>query len=372
MKSLFWDLVSLAVLGVILTLGLWPFHSPHNDVSWLSYSDGLRFGAHGTVIGPAARRMENAGAGASGSLEISLQPRETWVSSTILTLDAPDGSHRLSVRQSEPDLELRIGTPAKPDSGKSSSFFVAKVFRRPGRVFLTIASGAHGTAIYIDGTLARTAPNFRISNGEFAGRLILGDSPSQPDGWPGRLFGLAIYDEVLTAAEVQRHFRTWTQMDRPEISAADRNIGLYLFQERGGKIVHDTSGAGVNLHIPEKYVVVDKVFLEPFWKEFSMSRSYWDSIPKNIVGFVPLGFCFYAALSSRKLRRAAMATVILGFLVSLTIEILQAYLPTRDSGTTDLITNTLGTYVGVALWPALWPLLARRLPWAPLPPQYAA
>jgi glycopeptide antibiotics resistance protein len=64
-----------------------------------------------------------------------------------------------------------------------------------------------------------------------------------------------------------------------------------------------------------------------------------------------LGFCVFAYLSSKPaIKLAAAITIILGFVTSLTIETLQAFLPTRSSGITDIITNTRGTAIGVMLY----------------------
>jgi hypothetical protein len=368
MKILFWDVICVAVVCVVLSLGLWPFHSPKNHVTWLENRNGLRFGKFSTVISSSAFQKASAKNETSGSVEVWLQPRRIWDSCTFLAFYTPGNPHQFSLGQFNGGFELRAETRNDPYAAKTAIVYVKNTFLKSGPVFLTITSGIHGTAVYADGVLARAAPQVRLSTKDLTGRLVVGDSPGQTDSWSGQLLGIAIYRRELMPTQVLRHYQTWTQRGRPEISDEEGNLALYLLGERTGSIVHDYAGSGVNLYIPEKYVVLDQIFLEPFWKEFSMSGSYWRAVLKNIVGFVPFGFCFYACLSAHKVRWAALVTVILGILVSLTIEVLQAYLPTRDSGMTDIFTNTLGTYIGVIACWAVSPALAARFPWLPFAP----
>ena len=92
-------ILCLAVLGVILSLGLWPFHVPANDVAWLGKRNGLRLGSDSTVISAGAFQAEGRGPG-SGSLEIWLQPARVWVSSTFLAFSGTDGGEPFRMRQS--------------------------------------------------------------------------------------------------------------------------------------------------------------------------------------------------------------------------------------------------------------------------------
>jgi hypothetical protein len=338
-------LACIAVLCIILTLGLWPFHAPENDVGWPGNRRGLHFGRYSTVFSTAALPAPSAlNESAGGSVEIWLECARKWGSGTLLSFYRPKHPPYLSLRQSLTDVLLQAGP---------TRLYGEDVFRKTGPVFLTVTSGNRGTTIYIDGVPVRSVPQLRIPAGDFAGRLVVGDSPGQTDSWRGQLFGLALYDRELPAAQVSKHYTTWTQSGRPEMAAADGNVALYLFDECSGNLVHSRMAPGPDLYIPDRYLVVDQIFLEPFWEEFSLSRSYASAALKNIVGFVPLGFCFCAYFLALHMRRARLATVILGLAVSLTIEVLQGWLPTRDSGTTDLFTNTLGTWLGVFLYQRL-------------------
>lgn len=347
----------LANLCTVLTLGLWPFRAPKNDVSWLSHQHGLRFGRFGSVISSGVFPPQEL---SGESVAVLLEPKSIWLDGTILAFHQPGTRSQFSLRQSQRDLVLRVSTR----NGKSVNLLVANVFSRASPVVLTVTSGLDGVVVYVDGHPVLNSASYPLNPQDFSGRLILGDAPGQNDTWSGLIFGLALYQRRLTPAEVSQQWMTWTQSGQPQLPADAGAIALYYFDEHAGNTIHNQAGSNPDLTIPQTYEVVDKIFLEPFWTEFITSWDYWGAALKNIVGFVPYGFCFYAWLLMLLPRnRAAVVAVALGTAASLTIEILQGFLPTRASGTSDIITNTFGTFLGVVAWRLLNPIMLRFFPW---------
>ena len=340
--------LSALTLCGILVAGLWPFHSPKNQIRWLGRETGLVFGDYGTIL--SSRMFEGDSLdGPSCTLEIWLEPASAWKAGTVLSFYNPLNRRQLLLQQNYADLVLQRDTG---DEHQQTILNVAQVFQRE-QAFITIASDGRDTAVYVDGNLVKLLPRVKLSLNDLTGQLIVGTSPLQSNSWPGRLRGLAIYKSELTAGRVARHYEEWAHDGKPAVIANERTLALYLFDERTGKIAHDQEKPGDDLYIPERYLVVDQLLLERPWAEFATQKSYLKNVFINVCGFVPLGFFFAAYFTSaRQIKHATLSAIVLGGLVSLTIEVLQAYLPTRDSGVTDLITNTFGTGVGVALYRA--------------------
>lgn len=340
--------ICIIVLAGILVAGLWPFCSPGNEAVWLRNGNGIQFSRHGTIL--SAKPFVNEQYLTGNSIEIWLQPTRDDDSGTILAFYNPNSARQFSLHQSKDSLGLQTDLESAMTSDPERVAYIPDIFRGRTRLLISLTLGGEGTTAYINGVLIKLFPSFRPGSQAFSGRLVLGTSPVENDSWRGRLLGLAIYNRELTPAQVCRHYQSWTGKGWPELRDGERAAAVYAFDEHTGSNLHNKA-QGIDLVVPRDYTILDEKFLEPAWKEFHWRWTYWKNALINIAGFVPLGFFFYAYLSAvRHLRQAQLLTTLLGAATSLTIEILQALLPTRDSGTTDLITNTLGTFLGMILY----------------------
>jgi len=340
--------ICVCVLAGILVAGLWPFHAPRNEVSWLSQGSGLRFGKYGSIVSAGTFETAPSKAENSCSLEIWLEPSRVNSSGTILAFYWPTSQTiPFALRQSLGDLVIQRGRHRQ--FSKAAGIYVNDVFSQLKLVFVTISSGETGTAIYVNGTLVEKSTNFRFSNQDLTGQLIVGNAPLRTHNWSGQVYALAVYDRALPVAEVAQHFADWTKSKQPDPARNEGIVAHYLFNEGKGNIVHNQVDSSTDLLIPGRFFVLREQFLERPWDEFRSDWNYLKDVGINIAGLIPLGFFFRAYFAARNVKRATSLTIALGFAVSLTIEVLQAFLPTRDSGMTDLITNTFGTALGALL-----------------------
>jgi len=348
-KSMILSGICLSILGYILFAGLWPFTShPQNQVSWLAGSGGLQFDDHGNIRSSGTFNGLSSQYEGPCSLEIWLQPRLTIASNTLLSFHT-SRNVSFTIRQQLDDVVFLRGPRQPGRQVEMNSIDVSHVFRRDKNVLITITTNARIAKVYLDGETAIVSASFGLTSKDFVGELIVGHAPDDNDNWSGKLWGLSIYNYELSTAQVRQHYALWAKGANPQISEMQPPLALYFFNEKTDRTVRNQVRSGPDLYIPQYYEVAEHPFLEPPWKEFYPGWGYYENLGLNIVAFIPLGF-FLRAYFKTCIRRAALTSLIAGLLVSLTIEILQAYIPLRNSGMTDLITNTLGTGIGASLY----------------------
>jgi hypothetical protein len=366
-----------ALLGLVCVLiwlglmgfGLWPFNFfPRNHVEWLGHTNGIHFNGYGEVYGAVAGQFSDDTGSVAGShtVEVWLNPWEKVYPevTAIFSVDNPSDSPNFAVLQSGPDLLIR----GRFLDRNANHVVVRKLWmddacRKGEPRFITLTSGPDGSALYLEGVLQKTYPLALISD-NLSGRILIGHPPAGNQEWTGDLLGVAIYNRALTDHEVLKHYEDWQNARFDDLAAADTRISvLYPFNERTGKTVHNHTGAGPDLFIPHYFRPIRKNALSP---DLDIHLSDLYDIVVNIVGFMPFGFFGYAYL--RYVRgigsaRSTFSIIVLGALTSLAIEVLQVYLPTRDSSLLDVINNTLGSALGAVAMLCLgrWSLVRKKL-----------
>lgn len=344
-------IICFGILSVMTVAAFWPFSFDlTNRVTWLSDENGLNFSRGGIVLSTKGFEFADSKSMASVSLELWLEGSQENYSNALLAFSTPANPDQFRLRQSHDFLLILQQPRARSRHMGMTWLWVPHVFQSHKPRFIAISSGASGTTVYLDGVPAMNSSTFKIDPKGFSGQLIVGTSPTVYDTWRGKLLGLALFGRELKPSQVSDHYQAWLS-GRPKAAGSEQAAALYTFEERAGNVVHNQGISGPDLAIPATFNIPYKPFLKSPWREFYPNEAYLRDTLINIAGFVPFGFFFGMLFSSGQASgKIAVATIVLGTVFSLTIEVLQWFIPMRDSGTTDVFTNTLGTALGVMLY----------------------
>lgn len=322
-------------------------------MEWLKDRNGVHFYGRGIIYSelPKPNTLQPFSLSIPLAIEIWLQPDAEPDSylNRILSLYGGEKTEDFFVGQWKSYLILHANVvPETKETYREIS--VKNALPKGQSRFITITSDGKGTCIYVEGRLEKANSDFAfIPKGRKAlYQMILGNSPRGKDYWKGYLFGLAIYRRSLTADRVFQHFQHWMNGKTVFLSEQKEQAAFYLFNERVGTRIQDQIGRHDLLLLP-RFTAPQKNILMPPWKDFQFSRSYFGDMIINVLGFIPFGFLIFAYLQSRKIASSPylfMIVIFLGGLLSLTIELIQVHLPSRHSQLIDLLSNTLGTFLG--------------------------
>jgi hypothetical protein len=341
--------------AALLAACLWPLNPfPHNDVTWLPGEPGVKLGKQALLVSAADLSVPTGEQISGCTLTITLRPMLGYVnnSATFLVVYTPANPLQFRLMQYRDELLIRRSYHDKNGQLRNSEIELAHVFNANERVSFAVTSGPQGTGAYRNGLPAGESKRMGYSCRDLSGQLVIGNSPLADNAWQGEILSLAIYNRELTAQEI---LQDYTAMNSGGAAGSTQNregiFAQYSFTEGTGKIIHNHGGSGPELRIPNFFRILHKKILTPPWKEFTANRLYVLDVAVNVAGFVPFGFllCFYLGWDGPR-KRAILLTIVAGAAMSTTIEILQIFIPSRTSGMTDIITNTVGSGLGAVLW----------------------
>jgi hypothetical protein len=346
----------LGLLGAVLHAGLSPydFFVP-NRVSWSEGTPGLRFDRQGIAATSGSLDSFASGRAAPVSVEVWLRRSASPPADGGVVLALGDGEGMAPLILAQWTTSFYVRFPALQDGVLVEQTFSLKDdFPEAESRFVAFAAGAGGSRVYAEAIPVENPalPRSLVPEASsLRGRLVLGSRIQAHRGWVGRVDGLALYHRALSREEIAAHAARARRGGVRSLSGEPGLFALYAFEEGSGERVRDLVGGAGDLVIPERYRPLDLGLLQLHPTVAGASVSLADAVA-NLAGFVPVGLLLAWVLGRwTALRRSSLFWIAtgLGFSLSVTIETIQAVLPSRVSAAADLALNSAGAALGALL-----------------------
>ena len=174
-------LAILCILAVLALLWatLWPLNPhPHNNVTWLSGSSGIRFGRRAIVFSDGPLRQLGPDSADACAIELYLRSTTRDDSGNLLTFSSDKNPEALYLRQAGQTLLIDRAVPSRAFGHKHTEMGIDDALPFQTLVLLTISSGEHGTSLYKNGKVVTRNTHFRIHVDYLYRQIVIGNWPT--------------------------------------------------------------------------------------------------------------------------------------------------------------------------------------------------
>lgn len=349
----------VAVLAGIIIMGLDPKHSLFtNHVDRLAEGSGIRFQRYGIAFTQPFDPLLSVkadGKASDFSVEIAFTSEHRRKSGFGLLFMFHDGDDNTQFLMGQWRSSIVFMNGDDYDHSRKAPRVVAEIPPEASSPLVaTLVSGSGGTRLYINGALVLEKRRLKLTlpDGVRHPRLVMGNSVYGDNSWEGSIHGFALHARGLTSRDVANHHAGWLEHRDFSFVLGEGAALLYLFDEASGGKTIDYSGGGRHLEAPAVVTVLKTRMLAFPTEKFRFNSNFIQDIIINFIGFMPFGLVFAAILlriPGLEGWGAVAVTVLLGFFVSLVIEVGQAWIPSRTSSLLDLLLNTGGALSGATV-----------------------
>jgi hypothetical protein len=360
-------ILCLLMTAGLLFVGLWPFDpSPKNRAYWLPNNEGLYFdgadrrfklsvGGIAYALSPLTSLKPPPSEKGSFTIDILLRPALEFKGSVphILAFMDRSGKEAFYLGQWKQSLIVRWFTRDQSGRKWMKEIGVRDALIKDKTQWLTLVSKRTTCTVYVNGELAKRFQDTSLIGEKESIRghfLVLGNSREVKSPWTGSVLALKVYERALSESEIARDREVAGETESPE-----GLVAAFALDKNHSTFVSDLSGNKNALMVPERVALTNGVLAWPDWRNKKDSSPAKD-IVVNIIGFVPFGFllAFWREQAKQSRRwRACVFAIAVGVLISLVIEVTQAFIPARDSSMVDVICNTGGAVLGAGLMMAI-------------------
>jgi hypothetical protein len=328
----------LAWLTLYLVVGLWPFNFHQSNLIQTSDDEGLSFRPPSTVYTSMPTPKLLGVHEFTIITEIKPGERPFRALGTIVIYGTSRRDYGFLLDERGESFMFHLATDA-------FSLEIPKVFQ-PGVWKRIMISGADDSVrCYVDGILRGSAKREQgVSlTGQDAAPIVFGSEANGDFFWEGNIRAFSLYAGALKP-EGPMHVMS--------SDAAGPALLQYAFNSPTGSQVPDLGfGNAAPLTIPEPFMPYHRVVLRSLSQYFGSARLYLSDIVINIFFFIPGGYLWVLILRRRGMGPLAavfFSTAAVCY-ISMGVEFLQAFVPTRNSSAVDVLNNTFGGFLGAVL-----------------------